>query len=163
MDNTKHREPPTPEHLSDFNYEEVLDRSFVDVTNNTISATVETEKVIDVDFISSSRNFWLTHEGGKFFQTYNEGIMSGTFNTRQATFRAVYETLIEAFKNIIRIECEAEDKTAEDYTLYVDMLDKSFNLLASKFEDSLDNNISGDLIMAYLHAVINSFINTNIK
>lgn len=154
---------PIPETLSDHNYMEVLDRSYIDVTNKTMTATVKKDEVLNTDFMESSRNFWIKHDGGRHYQTYNEGIMSGTYNNRQPNFRAVYETMIEAFKNIIRMECEAEDKTSEDFTLYIQMLDNSFDLLASKLDDSLDNNISGDLIMAYLHAVFNSFINTNIK
>ena len=151
------------EHLTDHNFEEVLDRSYINVTNNALTSTERVEEDIDIGFMEASRNFWLKHEGGNQYQVYNEGIMSGTFNNRQATFRAIYETLIEAFKNIIRMECERDDKTAEDFAPYVTMLENSFDLLTSKMDDTLDHNVEGDLIMAYLHAVINSFVTTNIK
>ena len=154
---------PHTEELTDHNYEEVLERSYTDIPNKAFKSNDNVEEVLDMDFITASSNFWLKYEGGKYYQIYNEGIMSGTFNNRQPTFRAVYETMMEAFKNIIRIECEKEDKTSEDFIQYISMLNLSFDLLASKIESNLDDNISGDLIMSYLHAVFNSFINTNIK
>ena len=151
------------EHLSDYNYEEVLDRSFTDIPNKSQSATKPKEDIVDIDFAESSANFWRTYEGGKYFQIYNEGVMSGTFNHRQPNFNAILETTFEAIKNIIRIECEKEDKTVEDFTLYLTMLRQSLTLLSSKIDDTLDSKISGELTMAYVHAVFNSFINTNIK
>lgn len=154
---------PHVEHLSDHNYEEVLDRSYIDVTNKAIKATVIVDEVVDVDFMQASENFWLKYEGGKYYNTYKEGVMSGTFNNRQPNFRAVTETLNEAFKNIIRIECEREDKTVGDFTPYINMVKLSFELLANKIDDTLDDGLSGYILMAYVNAVINSFVDTNIR
>ena len=151
------------EHLSDYNYEEVLDRSFTHIQNKAQSATTPKEVIIDIDFERTSENFWRTYEGGKYFQIYKEGVLSGTFNNRQPNFNAILDTMFEAFKNIIRIECEEDDKPVEEFTLYLDMLKQSLTLLSTKVNDTLDSRISGELVMAYIHAVFNSFINTNIK
>jgi hypothetical protein len=149
--------------LTDQNYLETLDKNFKDVPNGAQTPTIKTKVDVNTDFIEASRNFWLSHEGGQYFPVYNEGIMAGTYNTRLPTFTTITETFIEALKNIIRIQCEKDDKTSQEFVTYIEMLEKSFELLADKLESELDARLEGELMMGYLHAVFNSFINTNIK
>ncbi len=77
--------------ITDHNYQEVLDRSFVDVKNESFTATEKVKPVLDTDFMKTSQNFWLTHDSGRFITNYNEGVMAGTFNARQPNLKAVLE------------------------------------------------------------------------
>lgn len=149
--------------VTDHNYLEVLETNYNTVPNKAQTATVKDKINVDTNFMETSRNFWLTHEGGKYYPIYNEGIMGGTYNTRLPSFNTIYETFIEALKNIIRIQCEKEDKTPQEFVLYVQMIENGFKLLSNKLEDELGTKLEGELMMGYLHAVFNSFINTNIK
>jgi len=149
--------------VTDYNYEEKLEKNYETVTNRTFKATVPVKTVIDVDFQKCSNNFWLSHEGGKLFPVFNEGVMSGTYNARQPTFKAITDTFVEALKNILRIQCEQEDKSSEEFGKYIAMLDLTFDLLADKLDSTMDERLDGELMMAYLHATFNAFITTNIK
>lgn len=149
--------------LTDHNYEEVLERTFKTVPNKAITPTQKPEVELDSKFLEASQNFWLQHEGGKYYPIYNEGMMNGTYNARQPNFRSIAETLVEAFKNIIRVQCEKEDKTPQEFATYMEMLEKSFSLICDKLDQSLEERIDGEMIAGYLHATINSFINTNIN
>lgn len=149
--------------VTDYNYEEKLEKNYKDIPNKAHSPTKKMEVVMNTDYMETSKNFWLSHEGGKYFPTYNEGIMVGTFNARQPTFSATAETFMEALKNVIRIQCEKEDKTPEELTKYIELIQQSFNLLADKLESTLDERMSGEMLMAYIQATFNSFITTNIK
>ena len=144
-------------HIDEYEMDQILERSFDDVPNKSISATAPPAENVKSDFMDSSQKFWLHHEGGVNFQAYKEGELSGTYNTRMANFKNVSETLIEAVRNIIRIQCEAEDKTANDFSLYMDSLENAFKLLTQKLNSEL-GEIDGEAMMAYLHAVINSFV-----
>jgi hypothetical protein len=149
--------------LTDHNYIETLDRAFVDVPNKAHTPTAKVEIVRNTDFLESSRNFWLSYEGGKYFPIYNEGIMAGTYNTRLPSFNTIALTFTEALKNIIRIQCEKDDKTTQEFTLYIQLIESAFKLLSEKLDSDLKTKLEGELMMGYLHAVFNSFINTNIK
>lgn len=149
--------------VTDYNYEEKLEKNYASVPNRAHTPTKKKEVVMDTDYMESSKNFWLSHEGGKYFPIYNEGIMVGTFNARQPTFGAITETFMEALKNVIRVQCEKEDKTPEELTKYIELIQQSFKLLADKLESTLDQRMSGEMMMAYLQATFNSFITTNIK
>ena len=141
----------------------MLERSYKDVPNRAITATKTDGGFKRTDFMSASKDFWLNHEGGKYYQRYNEGILNGTFNDRQPSFRTITETILEGLKNVIRIQCEAEDRTTEEFVDYIEMLENSFNLLSNKMDNTLDTKLEGEMIMAYFHAIFNSFITTNIK
>jgi hypothetical protein len=149
--------------LTDHNYEEVLERTFTDVPNKSFTDTPKKEVKVNTDFLDASQNFWLSHEGGKYFPIYNEGVMNGAYNARQPNFKSMTETITEALKNILRVACENEDKTPQEISSYIEMVEKSFALLSDKLDTTLDDRIDGEMIAGYLHATINSFINTNIK
>lgn len=149
--------------LTDHNYEEVLERSFKTVPNKAFVDTPKKELIVDANFMEACQGFWLSHEGGKYYPIYNEGIMNGSYNARQPNFKAITETLLEAIKNIIRVQCEKEDKTPEDFATYMELIEKSFSLISDKLDATLEDRIDGNMIAGYLHATVNSFINTNIK
>ena len=65
--------------------------------------------------------------------------------------------------NIIRIQCEKDDKTPQEFVVYIQLLEKAFELLSDKLESELDTRLEGELMRGYVHAVFNSFVNTNIK
>ena len=149
--------------ITDHNYEEVLERAFKTVPNKSITDTPKKKVVVNTDFMGASQNFWLSHSGGKYYPVYNEGMMNGAYNARQPNFKSMTETLVEAFKNIIRVACEDEDKTPEELVTYMEMLENSFTLISDKLDSMLNARIDGEMIAGYLHSTINSFINTNIK
>lgn len=148
---------------NEYEFDEILERRFTDSPNTPITATIPKEIILDKDFMSASNNFWLSHEGGMYYQRYNEGVLNGTYNERKANFTAITDTILEAFRNILRTQCEKEDKTLEEFSAYLDMLGKTFELLSNKINTTLDNPIDGELMLSYLHAVFNSFISTNIR
>jgi hypothetical protein len=154
---------PKIEPITDENYEEVLRKRFTDVPNKAFKASTEDKPKLDTDFSTCSNDFWLSHEGGKYFTSYNEGYLNGTYNARRPTFTSIMETFIEALKNILRLQCDKEDKTTEEFNEYVHLIEHSFKLLISQLNTSLEKDVDGELVMAYLHATFNSFINTNIK
>lgn len=143
--------------------EKILERRYKDIPTKSISATPPEKEKLNTDFSSASKNFWLENESGKYYQKYNEGFLSGTYNTRKANFKSISDTILEAIKNVIRSQCEEEDRTLEEFNIYLEMLEKSFELMSNKLDSSLSNKIDGEMMMAYLHAVFNSFIKTNIK
>lgn len=148
--------------LADHNYEEVLERSFTDVPNTSFKPTVKKEVIVDIDFAEKSRNFWTSHESGMYLPTYNEGVLNGTFNDRQVSFASTTDTILEALRNIIRIEAEKDGKTLEEFSEYIANLRQAFKLLSDKIDSTLDDGMDGQSLMAYLHSTINAFINTNI-
>jgi hypothetical protein len=149
--------------LTDDNYEEILNERYIDVPNKAFKATPKTEDNLDTDFSTCSNDFWLSHEGGKYFTSYNEGYLNGTYNARRPTFTSIIETFMEALKNILRLQCDKEDKTTEEFNDHIRLIEHSFKLLIGQLHTSLEKEVDGELVIAYLHATFNSFINTNIK
>lgn len=148
---------------SEYQVDEIVERAFTNIQNKAFSVTSAPTQPLNTSFMESSRNFWLEYEGGKYFQKYSEGVLSGTYNIRSPDFKAISETLLEAFKNILRYQYEQEDKTLMEINPYLQLLEKVFELLDNKLDASLNNKEDGKMIMAYLHAVFNSFITTNMK
>lgn len=151
--------PSDPVH----SFTESLEKHFVDIPNKSVKATVKEKPQLNTSFMETAKNFWLTHEGGKYSTIYSEGLMAGTYNTRIPSFDAIAVTFLEAIKNIIRIQCEKEDKTSENFTTNMELIQTAFELLSERIEDTLDSKLDGESMMAYLHSVFNGFINTNIK
>ena len=148
---------------NEFEMDKIMERHYKDVASSSVIPISPEKEKLNSDFSLASKNFWLENEGGKYYQKYNEGFLSGTYNTRNPNFKAINDTILQAIKNIIRFQCEEEDKTLEEFIIYIEMIEKAFELLTDKLDTSLDNHINGELMVAYLHAVINSFIKTNIK
>lgn len=147
----------------DYDLEDKLKKNYKDVPSTRINPTTSVKTVIDMEFDKQSEAFWKTHDGGTYASNYTEGVLSGSFNDRLPSFQSAIATIMETVKSTTRHQCEVEEKQTETLSLYLALLEQSFELLTTTMIDTLDDGIDGVAFMANLHGVINTFITTNIK
>ena len=141
----------------------ILTDKIPSVPNTAFVPTVVPSAPLVDDFMGSSKVFWRKFENGKYTVSFDTGAIAGTYNTQRANIDSIFGFFIATLRKTAHSMSVSEDKKATDLDLYFKALETSEQLLRNKFDELFENDVDGLEMLSYIHGMINTFVNKNMK
>jgi len=133
------------------------------VPNTSIQPDVPVSQILQQDFLTTSKNFWSTARSGEFGSMYIGGEVAATYNKLPPSLETLSLMYLNSIKAVVRSNEDLDSADLVELEMYYKNLELAQNLLAQKLHKISNKSIDGFSLMAYIHGMINKFINVNIK
>lgn len=133
------------------------------VSNQAIQADEKTDGIPDMDFSKASGEFWRYHDAGKHTMVYVTGKVAGSYNKRQPSMDVLFSIYMLTVRNAIQNLASLDGTELSAFEPYFKNLQLAQELLSEKLSTSFKKSVDGEAIFAYVHGMLNTFVEKNIN